>query len=90
MVSSRKGSERSSSHQANSICLRFIDIVKDVSIRHHLSDHRKLPDLRFDSDRNKLMDIRMRHIHPNHAFLAEGLDLVFLLDKLSGMVKQAA
>jgi hypothetical protein len=74
----------------NPICLLFTNIVKDISVGHHLRDHRELSGLWLDFDCNELMDVWMRRIHPHDAFLAEGLDLVLRSDQSSRITRQAA
>ena len=81
LVTSSWSSEVQGSHQANPVCFRAFDVVNDVSVGNHLRDHRKLSDVRFDFDSNKPKNIGMGHVHPNNAFLAEGLDSVSLIVK---------
>ena len=78
------------SHQANPVCFLILDVAKYVSIRHQLRYHRKLSGARFDFNRKKPKDVRVRRVHPNYAFLAESLCSVFFFDQLLRMVQQTA
>ena len=73
------------SYQPNPICPIFIDIGKDISIRHHLRNHRKFVGVGFDFDPDKWQNVGMGRVHPQHAFLAEPLDPVFRVDQPSRM-----
>lgn len=62
------------SYQAKPVCLFFTYVSHDVSVRHHFRNHRELLGTWFDFDSNKFQDIRVRYVHPEYGFLAEGLD----------------
>ena len=78
------------SHQANPVCFLILNIAKYVSVRHHLRDHRKLSGARFEFNRKKSKNVRVRRVHQNYAFLAESLCSVFCFDQSSRMVQQTA
>ena len=81
LVASFRSSEVRGSHQANPVCFRVVDVVNDVPVRHHFRDRQEPSDVRLDFDSNKPKNIGVRQVHPNHAFLAEGLDSVSLIVK---------
>lgn len=85
LVVSSRGNGGQKSHQANPVRSLVLDIANDVSILHNLRNHRKPPIFRFDLYRDKLKDIRMRHVHPKYTFLAECLDSEFRFDQSLGI-----
>ena len=75
--------QRPGSYQADPICPVFADIVEDISVRHHLGNHRKFAGVGFDFDCDKRQNVWMRRVHPYHAFLAEALGSIFRVDQSS-------